>query len=532
MDILKLINTRTTPQTMPASPGQVVNNAGGYVFEVSGEERIRRFLTLGTDGTYYTGAKELTLDNAKIVLDWAMNRPVELVDIVVQVSEAGRAPKNDTALLALAAVASSGTSAKGRAYALAHLDRVARTGAHLFKFAEYVQQFRGWGRGLRHAVAGWYNDKSVDALAYQLLKYRQRDGWTHRDLLRLSHPTTADPHKNALYRYATKGYEVHDLGTPPLVEAFEAAQTAGGMELLELIKHFPLSWEMLPTEALNDKAVWMRLIASGRVPLGALIRQLPRLTRLGVLEDTNIRGMVAGKLTDMNQLRKARIHPVNVLVAQRTYASGQGKGSTWTPNRHITDALDAAFYAAFGTVDPAGKRTLIGLDVSGSMNTQISGLPITAREASVALSLVQLATEPEADIVAFTGGGMWATGGTTLSLLNIRPRQRLDDVCRDMRGMPFGSTDCSLPMLYAAEAGKQYDTFVIYTDNETYAGRMHPHQALKQYREKTGINAKLIVVGMTATNFTIADPNDAGMLDVAGFDSAVPNLISDFSRGL
>jgi len=117
-----------------------------------------------------------------------MNRPVELVDIVVQVSEAGRAPKNDTALLALAAVASSGTSAKGRAYALAHLDRVARTGAHLFKFAEYVQQFRGWGRGLRHAVAGWYNDKSVDALAYQLLKYRQRDGWTHRDLLRLSHP--------------------------------------------------------------------------------------------------------------------------------------------------------------------------------------------------------------------------------------------------------------------------------------------------------------------------------------------------------
>ena len=87
-------------------------------------------------------------------------------------------------------------------------------------------------------------------------------------------------------------------------------------------------------------------------------------------------------------------------------------------------------------------------------------------------------------------------------------------------------------MLYATEAGKQYDTFIIYTDNETYAGRMHPHQALEQYRERTGINAKLIVVGMTATNFTIADPNDAGMLDVAGFDSAVPNLISDFSRGL
>ena len=36
---------------------------------------------------------------------------------------------------------------------------------------------------------------------------------------------------------------------------------------------------------------------------------------------------------------------------------------------------------------------------------------------------------------------------------------------------------------------------------------------------------------MTVTDFTIADPNDPGTLDIAGFDSAVPNLISDFSRG-
>jgi 60 kDa SS-A/Ro ribonucleoprotein len=60
---------------------------------------------------------------------------------------------------------------------------------------------------------------------------------------------------------------------------------------------------------------------------------------------------------------------------------------------------------------------------------------------------------------------------------------------------------------------------------------IHPFQALKRYRERTGIDAKLIVVGMTSTGFSIADPSDPGMLDVAGFDSAVPNLISDFSRG-
>lgn len=37
---------------------------------------------------------------------------------------------------------------------------------------------------------------------------------------------------------------------------------------------------------------------------------------------------------------------------------------------------------------------------------------------------------------------------------------------------------------------------------------------------------------MTASNVSIADPTDPGMLDVAGFDAAVPTLIADFARGM
>lgn len=37
------------------------------------------------------------------------------------------------------------------------------------------------------------------------------------------------------------------------------------------------------------------------------------------------------------------------------------------PSRQVVDALDAAFYASFGTVEPAGKSTMLALDVSGSM---------------------------------------------------------------------------------------------------------------------------------------------------------------------
>jgi 60 kDa SS-A/Ro ribonucleoprotein len=97
--------------------------------------------------------------------------------------------------------------------------------------------------------------------------------------------------------------------------------------------------------------------------------------------------------------------------------------------------------------------------------------------------------------------------------------------------LPFGGTDCALPMLWALDNGVAADAFLIYTDSETWAGDIHPAQALRQYRERTGIPARLVVVGMVANDCTIADPNDAGMLDVVGFDAAAPELIAAFVRG-
>ena len=124
-------------------------------------------------------------------------------------------------------------------------------------------------------------------------------------------------------------------------------------------------------------------------------------------------------------------------------------------------------------------------------------------------------------------------GFTTASIsrLSVSPRQRLDDVVRTTSNLPFGGTDCSLPMQKALADKLEVDAFIVLTDSETWAGEIHPIQALKRYRDKTGIAAKLIVVGMTASEVSIADPNDRGSLDVVGFDAATPNLISDFVRG-
>ena len=39
-----------------------------------------------------------------------------------------------------------------------------------------------------------------------------------------------------------------------------------------------------------------------------------------------------------------------------------------------------------------------------------------------------------------------------------------------------------------------------------------------------------VVVGMTSNGFTLADPNDRGMMDVVGFDTSAPAVIADFVR--
>lgn len=542
-DPLTSITTRHTPQSEQADPCQARNAAGGFVYQTSTYQRIHRFLTLGTDGgTYYATEQALTKDNAAVILDAARTDAQALVTHIVQVSTAGRAPRNNPAIFALAVASALGDDL-GRRMAYDALAEVCRTGTHLFTWAGYREQFAGWSRGSRRAVASWYLDKPTGDLAYQAVKYRQRSGWSHRDLLRLAHPKPVGPGQDALLRWIVRNEDAAEL--PPLVSAFAELQAgATQARTLELIEQLPISWEMLPDAALKDPVVWEALINKG-MPQTALMRQLPRLTGLGLFGAYGANALterVVSQLADPERLRRGRVHPVNVLVAARTYAAGRSDkhDRTWTPIPAIIDALDAAFYAAFGAIEPASKRTLVALDVSGSMTSRASGLPISCREIAAALAMVILATEPQAMVVGYTAG----TGGyhgsqraapheliPGLSLLPLSRRQRLDDVLRTTRGLSFGGTDCALPLVWAKAARQEFDTVISITDNETWAGPIHPHQALAGYRQQAGIPTRLGAVALTPTGWTIADPADPGQLDVSGFDSAVPNLLADFSRG-
>jgi len=539
-------STKKTPQTEPI-PGKdmIRNRAGGFTFKVDDWKRLERFLVLGSsEPVYYASAKELTIENANAVIRCMKEDGMEVVARIVEVSEAGRAPKNDSALFALAMCAGMG-DAKTKTAALDVLSRVARTGTMLFSFLTYVEAFRGWGRGLKNSVAGWYDGKTLSALTYQIAKYRQRGGWTHRDVLRLAHPK-ADGLRNEVYKWIVGKTDASGFvdTEAQLLYDFERLQVAESEKSVIYIlnSNQSLSWEMIPTQHLGSPRIWEALLPN--LPMTATIRNLARMTKNGLLVPmSDATKLVCEKIINPDALKYARIHPFSVLKALVAYG---GRRSVWTsgnwpyytspieakdyqPVAQVLDALDEAFHLAFDNTEMYGKRTMLALDTSGSMEFNFlmesggrKGTEISARVASAAMAMVTAKLEPEHMFLAFH---------TRAYPLQISPRQRLDDVVKYLNAQGSGGTDCALPMQWALQNKVPIDAFIVYTDGETWAGPIHVTQALEAYRRQMGIPAKLVIVGMTATEMTLIDPVDTGSLGVVGFSAAAPNVISQFITG-
>lgn len=520
--------TKAVAQNQPRDERQHQNAAGGYVYSAALWQQVERFLILGAEGgTYYAGEKELTIKNVASLGKALAENGRRLVDLIVEISDKGRAPKNDPALFALAYVASHG-DADVKGYALKNLDKVARTATHLFGFVSYAETQRGWGRALTTAIEKWYNQKDVESVAFQMAKYQSRtvggQTWAHRDVLRLAHVKPVDAQHNLAYKWAVGKANASDEGMPraiALLGQFQAAQSEA--EVLCLIAANPKSaWEFIPTQYLGSADVWAALLPN--LPLGALVRNVARMTANGLLKpNSDAARLIRNRLGNQEEIRKARLHPIALLSAMKVYEQGHGERGklTWTPVQTVTNALETAFYAAFGTLPKDSNRYGIGIDISGSMfGGDIAGIPgLTPAVAAAAMGMVIARTAEDYFMIGFD---------THPVDLPITATTSLPDVLRMMQGWRFGGTDVAVVINHALQAGINVDKFVCLTDNETWAGKAHSPDAMRRYRSKLIANAKLIQVAMTATDSSVIDPDDALMLDVVGFDTATPKLIADF----
>lgn len=528
-DYVNDYNPVVTPITEPAESRQVPNSTGGYAFGLDCFAQLERFLILGTEGgTYYARQKQITRENAKnviVALDVDYRRSIELI---CSIAQDRRAPRQEPAIFALA-LAASHKNVECRQYALSRLVVVCQHSTALFYFVHNVQKMRGWGPGLRNAIAvwyqghGWHEGRSLQSLAYQVSKYQSRTlwdkgpKWSHRDVLRLAHvvPHTADHAR--IYEWITKGTSET---LPDYLQAVEACKTADLATTIKLISEFNLPHEVVRTELKNEPDLWVALLP--KMPAVALLRNLSKMSKLGILSPFSEHTAATASRIATGMM----LHPLQILAAMNAYKQGHGtKGSlTWEVNAQIVGALDAGFYAGFKNITPSAKNIYIALDCSKSMEFESSliGPGFYARDAAAVMAMATVRSEKNVYVRGF---------GDQMIDVPLYAEMNLAEVIRTMDSSPAGSTNPALPFIDATDRKLPVDLFAMYTDNEANCGFIHPHQALTRFRDQVNPHARAAAVAFTATNYSVLDDQDPGSLQVAGFDAALPNILALFAAG-
>jgi 60 kDa SS-A/Ro ribonucleoprotein len=561
------------------------NNAGGFSFGVTPLQQARRFVVLGeSSGTFYVGKLDLlgqNLDVLKKVV--AAGDGKKLVDMVVEVSVQGLAPKQDTVIFVLAWL-SCHENDELRAYTFKQLGKVLRTPTMQFDFIfkwrtairqSHCKKGHGWGRGMRNAFMRIYLDKETKQLAYHVTKYQRRDGASQRDVLRLLHPSVGgkrksdgsfkaegvEPDKNLLFAWAVAHGKLNDemeqeflrlealavrdgpedWAVLPYLKAIdEALRTTEPERAIELIRAHGLVREQISTAVLKSVSVWGCMLES--MPTTALLRNLASMTAKGVFLEDKFMDLAVSALTNPEAIKKARIHPLNVYKAIKVYNRGRGdKGNlTWTPVRQIQDAMQKMFALAFKYGPKTGKKLRVCIDVSGSMGDEIAGMNMTCSEAAAVMSMAFLYAGDPVELCTFNfdskrgyrGGMNNEDAPHDLRAFKVRKDCTVENFMSSSGEWNGGGTDCALPMTKAIEAGDySYDGFVVFTDSETWHGKIKPFEALAYYSNVSGKQAKLVVCGMTGTNYTIADPNNPNTIDIVGLDASTPTIVTKFLAG-
>jgi 60 kDa SS-A/Ro ribonucleoprotein len=250
----------------------------------------------------------------------------------------------------------------------------------------------------------------------------------------------------------------------------------------------------------------------------AVLRNLNKLTQLGLLcSEGSANGVTAeaagvlAMLSDCSRLEKARVHPLDLLVAMDTYAKGHGeKGSLeWDPEKPIVAALEAAFYALTKHIStsysPSALRVCVGIDLRASMLAQVGST--TARKAAAATAMVWRALQPAWPIFLFGESGTCP--------LPISADSSLSDVLARMESTPPAPADPASLLSSAADENEQYDAFVVFTARGVYHGDEPLADHLSVYRQLAGKpEAMLISVTMSPSGTAIFDTKEAGMVDL------------------
>jgi 60 kDa SS-A/Ro ribonucleoprotein len=503
------------------------NEAGGVAYGLTPKHALAQVAATGCFGNTFYATAENQLDQLKMLIA-QVDDNVFLAKLAVYARE--RAYMKDMPAALLVVLSKRDTQLLHRVF-----DRVVDNGRVLRTLFQMVRsgQFgrTSFSSSLQRALQRWLNEASVG----KLLSASIGSDPSLRDILRMARPTPRDNARRALFGWLTdkpveKWAPATESDLPATVQSLIAYRKAETAELQALLLgDLSVRWDLL-ADAAKGSVVW-KAIARQMGPQ-ALRMNLNTLLRHEVFgahgADVEQIEYVAARLADAEDIRRSRQFPYQFLTAYLNAADD-------VPQK-IKAALQQAAEIACGNIPELPGPVVIGLDVSGSMASPVTGH--RGRGATTKMRCVDVAALFAAAILRRNPSSVVIPFDTAAYQAKVDPQDSILSLAQRLAAYGGGGTDCSLPLAEAntRHAHRRFAGAMLVSDNESWVGTgrhgstgvMTQWQAFVANQRRLGAtNPKLVCIDLQPYATTQA-PERTDILNVGGFSDAVFNVVASF----
>ena len=278
---------------------------------------------------------------------------------------------------------------------------------------------------------------------------------------------TLDEYSLAKYKGDSKAVKMRDLLCLCRPKPQNGEQAALWKRCIEGKLAIPETWETQLSAKGNTKEVWQDLINGGKVGYMALLRNLRNIIKA---HPDNL-DKVYEKLRDPVAVRKSKQLPFRYLNAYKTLKD-ECLGSSKT-----YDVLEDALDASIANLPKLPGKTVIAIDISGSMSDPVSSKSnVRCYEIAMLLGLIANRICDDAIVYTFNHGVYNVTVSKRISILNEVSKTRC-----------YGGTAMELPFAAMIDQKVKADRIIILSDNECNSSWRGTVQGYAdQYRRKSG----------------------------------------------
>jgi 60 kDa SS-A/Ro ribonucleoprotein len=524
----KIFAADTRASRLPQA--DAINEAGGRAYSFTPKHALAQYAVTGClNSTYYCSEDQ----QFEKVMELCQKVDPEFIGKVAVYARTKGYMKDMPALLV--SVLASRSMIGGIEVLKKIFPKVIDNGKMLRNFVQVIRSGKvgrkSFGRALKRLILNWLSQQSDD----QLFKQSVGASPSMADVIKMVHPKPATKSREALYCYLLgRDQTGKKRNLPALVKQYELFKAGKTTEVPNIPFQFLTSMEI-------GKDVWTEIARNASWQTVRM--NLNTFARHGVLEDPAMVKLLAAKLRDETEIRRARVFPYQLLMAYLNTEDGK------VP-RELRNALQDAMEIAVNNVPVIDGPVYVFPDVSGSMSSPVTGhrkgSTSKARCIDIAalVSAAMLRRNPAAEVIPFEGH--------VVTRLKLNPRDSIMSNAEKLASIGGGSTNCSAPLVLLNQRGVKGAALCCYvSDQESWVdstgnqmrgfgiwgnGYGQPQATATmsewdRFRQRNP-EAKLVCIDIQATDTTqVNGKGRADILNVGGFSDQVFNVVGDFVMG-